>query len=214
VESEHSPIEREYSLSIPDRQLSAAAERVLSAAMRLFAEKGYQRTTVGEIQEAAGLTFGSGALYKHFPSKQAVLAEGVERFVESARAERGMLGALDQKSFAEALTSIAEAAMLGFERDRDALCIAWRDLESFPDLQEKVRTERIRATFDDFSEWLQGQADSERVLPHDSQAVAAVALSSLAFFQILKFLMHDTPAGIDEDRFVCAWTQTIAAALS
>jgi hypothetical protein len=68
---------------------------------------------------------------------------------------------------------------------------------SVPDLQEKVRTERIRATFDDFSEWLQDQADSERVLPHDSQAVAAVALSSLAFF-----------------RFVCAWTQMIAAALS
>jgi hypothetical protein len=41
-----------------------------------------------------------------------------------------------------------------------------------------------------------------------------VALGSLAFFQILKLLLHDTPAGIDEERFVHAWTQLLVAALS
>jgi AcrR family transcriptional regulator len=197
-----------------ERNLSGAAERLLAAAMRLFAEKGYERTTVGEIQEAAGLTFGSGALYKHFPSKQAVLAEGVERFVETARTERRMLEALDEVPISDALMTIAQMAMSSFDRDSDALRIVWRDLESFPDLQEKVRTERIRATFDDFSAWLGHQADLGRLQPHDSQAVAAVALSSLAFFQILKFLMHDTPAGIDEERFVDAWTQLFMGALS
>jgi AcrR family transcriptional regulator len=199
---------------MPARNLSDAAERLLGAAMELFAEKGYERTTVGEIQEAAGLTFGSGALYKHFPSKQAVLAEGIERFVDSARSERRVLGSLDDRSVADAMTTIAQLAMASFDRDSDALRIAWRDLEGFPELQAKVRTERIRATFDDFAAWLAHQADAGRLVPHDSQAVAAVALSSLAFFQLLKFLMHDTPAGVGERGFVEAWTKLFVDALS
>jgi AcrR family transcriptional regulator len=205
---------REYSLTMAERNLSDAAERLLTAAMRLFAERGYERTTVGQIQEAAGLTFGSGALYKHFPSKEAVLSEGMERFVESARTERRMLDALDNEPVSDALNAIAQMAMSSFDRDSDALRIAWRDLDNFPEIQEQVRTQRIRATFDEFSAWLKHQAELGRVRPHDSQAVAGVALGSLAFFQILKHLMHDTPAGVDEDLFVRTWTQLIAAALS
>ncbi len=197
-----------------ERKLSEAAERLLEVAMRLFAENGYERTSVGEIQEGAGLTFGSGALYKHFPSKEAVLTEVIERFVDSARSERRMLEGLEDVSVSDAMTMIARAAMSSFEADRDALRIAWRDLEAFPDLQRKVSSERIRATFDDFSAWLAHEASLGRVKVHDSQAVAAVALSSLAFFQILKHLLHDTPAGLDENRFVEAWAQLFAGALT
>ena len=195
-----------------ESNLTPAAERILSAAMRLFAEKGYERTAVGEIQEAAGLTFGSGALYKHFPTKEAVLAAGIERFVEAARTERRVLTALDEEPLVDALNAIGRLAMSAFDREKDALRIAWRDLESFPDLQEKVRSDRIRATFDDFSWWLRRQADLGRMVLDDSQAVAAVALSSLAFFQLLKHLMHDTPGGVSEDQFVDAWTRMITRA--
>jgi AcrR family transcriptional regulator len=194
--------------------LSPAAERVLAAAMTLFAEKGYERTTVGEIQEAAGLTFGSGALYKHFPSKEAVLTEGIRRFVDQARTERGLLAALDDLSIPDALTAVARQAMASFARDADALRIAWRDLESFPALLEQVRTERIRATFDEFGAWLAQQDSEGRITTHDPQAVAAVALSALAFFQLLTFLLHDTPAGLSEDRFVEAWSELFAYALT
>jgi AcrR family transcriptional regulator len=194
-----------------DGNRTPAAERLLNAAMRLFAERGYDRTTVGEIQEAAGLTFGSGALYKHFPTKEAVLAAGVDRFVEAARTERKLLTELGDQPLLEALHAIGALAMAAFDRESDALRIAWRDLERFPDLQEKVRSERIRATFDDFSWWLRHQAASGRAEFDDAQAVAAVALSSLAFFQLLRHLMHDTPGGVSEERFLDAWTTMIAA---
>jgi AcrR family transcriptional regulator len=197
-----------------DATLTPAAERLLTAAMTLFAQKGYDRTSVGEIQEAAGLTFGSGALYKHFVSKEAVLAAGMDRFVEHATNQRSSLAALDDWPLTEAMSVIGQLAMSSFAEDQDALRIAWRDLEAFPSLQEKVRTERIRATFDDFAAWLGRQAEAERVPAHDSQAVAAVALSSLAFFQLLRFLLHDTPGGVDEERFVAAWAGLFAGALS
>jgi AcrR family transcriptional regulator len=194
--------------------LSPAAERLLAAATELFATKGYERTTVGEIQEAAGLTFGSGALYKHFASKEAVLTEVIERFVEHAREGRSLLGSLDEVAIPDALAAIATNAMASFAADADALRIAWRDLEAFPELQAKVRTERIRATYDEFAAWLAHQESEGRVTAHDPQAVAAVALSALAFFQLLTFLLHDTPGGLSQDRFVAAWSELFAYALT
>ena len=48
-------------------------QRLLAAATRLFAERGYDRTSVQEIVEAAGVT--KGALYHYFGSKDDLLHE-------------------------------------------------------------------------------------------------------------------------------------------
>jgi AcrR family transcriptional regulator len=197
-----------------DRTLTPAAERLLDAAMRLFAQKGYEETTVGEIQEAAGLTFGSGALYKHFASKEAVLSEGVDRLLAAARRQQAELGLPDDRAIPEALRAMAQSAMKAFAAEKDLLRIAWRDLDPFPELQEKVRTERIRTSFDEFASWLAHQDAEGRVSTHDPAAVAAVAFSALAFFALLSVLLHDTPGGLSEERFVTAWSELFAYALT
>lgn len=51
---------------------AATRDLVLREARRLFAEQGYEATSVADIQAAAGLAPGSGALYKHFRSKRAL----------------------------------------------------------------------------------------------------------------------------------------------
>lgn len=57
--------------------LRAAREAaILSAALRIFAERGYGGARIEDIAEAAGI--GKGTLYVYFPSKQALL-EGVVR---------------------------------------------------------------------------------------------------------------------------------------
>jgi AcrR family transcriptional regulator len=56
---------------------------VLDAAMALFAERGYTRTTVGDIEREAGLSPRSGAMYQHFDSKQHVLHEALERQLDA-----------------------------------------------------------------------------------------------------------------------------------
>lgn len=66
----------------PDRAKSGVAkrgrtsvprERILSAAARLFRERGYQRTTVRDIASAVGIL--SGSLFHHFRSKEEMLLE-------------------------------------------------------------------------------------------------------------------------------------------
>ncbi|MGW0083688.1 ScbR family autoregulator-binding transcription factor [Streptomyces sp. NPDC003393] len=49
-------------------------EAILEAAAQVFDERGYQAATIGEVLNRSGVT--KGALYFHFPSKQA-LAQGV-----------------------------------------------------------------------------------------------------------------------------------------
>lgn len=57
-------------------------DRLLQAAMELFARQGYACTSIADIQQACGLSRGSGALYKHFPSKRALLQEATRRQVQ------------------------------------------------------------------------------------------------------------------------------------
>jgi AcrR family transcriptional regulator len=51
-----------------------ARERLALAALDLFAERGYENTTVIDIAERAGLT--KSTFFRHFPDKREVLAGG------------------------------------------------------------------------------------------------------------------------------------------
>ena len=63
-------------------------ERILLAALRLFAEDGYEAVSVSDIAQELGVT--KGALYKHYKSKRAIfdsiLRRMEERDAEQARA--------------------------------------------------------------------------------------------------------------------------------
>jgi AcrR family transcriptional regulator len=62
-----------------------ARERILSAAFALFQESGYEGTSVNRIARAARMT--PAAIYWHFPSKQALLAEMLKGMYERSFAE-------------------------------------------------------------------------------------------------------------------------------
>src|SRR6185312_10994838 len=53
-----------------------ARERLVSSALHLFTDQGYDETTVTEIAERAGLT--KSTFFRHFPDKREVLAAGQE----------------------------------------------------------------------------------------------------------------------------------------
>src|SRR5262245_46703801 len=65
---------------VPPRPDGTAStrERLMAVAMRLFAEKGFSGTTVGNIEGAAGLTPRGGGFYRHFRSKEDILNASVD----------------------------------------------------------------------------------------------------------------------------------------
>ena len=69
--------------------MSARRNELTRQAARLFAEKGYHGTSIGEIAEALGVQ--KGSLYAHIQSKQDLL---YETMVEGARAFHAGLDAI------------------------------------------------------------------------------------------------------------------------
>jgi AcrR family transcriptional regulator len=60
----------------------ATRQRIVNAAMELFAEAGYQATGLGDIIERAQMT--KGALYYHFDSKEALATAIIEEGSDTA----------------------------------------------------------------------------------------------------------------------------------
>lgn len=61
------------------RRAEARPDEVLDAALELFTERGFTRTTVDQVAKRAGLS--KGTVYLYFPSKKALLAGLVRRAV-------------------------------------------------------------------------------------------------------------------------------------
>ena len=66
----------------PAEETAEKHERILSEAARLFRERGLSGVSVGDLMKAADLTH--GAFYNHFESKQALVADCIDRVREDA----------------------------------------------------------------------------------------------------------------------------------
>jgi AcrR family transcriptional regulator len=62
-------------------------ERILDVAVEEFGEKGFAGARIREIERRAGLRAGTGSLYRHFESKEALLQEAVAYEVARCRAD-------------------------------------------------------------------------------------------------------------------------------
>lgn len=187
---------------------SPAAQRILREAMRLFAERGYERTSIADIQAAAGLAPGSGALYKHFPSKEAVLTAGLDEFIAGAERARELIRTVPGRAD-EALGILGHAAMHMLEDERDVLRIVYRELDAFPALRDEVRERRMQGTYATLAEWLRDRADRGELRVEDPEATAAVLLGAITSFRVFQTLLGESPAHVDEDRFVRAWLRVM-----
>jgi AcrR family transcriptional regulator len=188
-------------------------ERLVNQATRLFAQRGYAATSVADIQLACGLTGGSGALYKHFPSKRALLDAVVRRHLD-----RLMQGAQDVTEGAPSdprvyLRLVGDSVLDAIERDRDLLRIIFRDLDSFPELLEEIWEGVLENLYRRLTDWVEGERRAGRLHVDDPAATASVLLASLTYYQILDSLIGRAPGGIERDRYLDAWVAHATASL-
>jgi AcrR family transcriptional regulator len=188
-------------------------DRMVEAGMTLFGERGYDATSVADIQVACGLTAGSGALYKHFPSKQALLAEGLHRYVASVgRSRDGLMEVLPDDP-RQALEMIADAVAAAMAGDGPVIRVVLRDLERFPDLLAELWDGLLAALYVEIADWLRALQDRGSVAITDPAATAAVLLASLTYYRILQALIARTPGDVDLAAFLAAWVDSAAATL-
>jgi AcrR family transcriptional regulator len=188
----------------------ASRERILDAALRLFAEQGYADTSVADVQSACGLSSGSGALYKHFPSKQALLEAGIERelvHLEGVRLARRMFA--DVFDFRSELEVLGRFVLMELDAERDVLRILLKDADRFPKLLAAARTKLLEPMYEVFSDWMRGHLHAGHIDVDDVDATAAVALGAIIQYRASEVLLGGPPPGMDEERFLQAWARIV-----
>src|SRR3954451_7688107 len=113
-------------------------QQILDTAAALFADRGFHGVSVADLGAACGIS--GPALYKHFPSKQAMLAEMLVSISEE------LLRVGTQRVTEAVDPAAAVAALIDWHvdfalRHRPLIVVQDRDWESLPlEARERVRT--------------------------------------------------------------------------
>lgn len=187
-------------------------ERLLEAATGLFASKGYAATSVADIQLACGLTGGSGALYKHFRSKRAVLEAIVDRHVATMAAGEQVLAELPDDP-RQVLRLMVTEVWAGIDRDREPLRVLLRDLDPFPDLLERMWLGVTAHVYGGLTSWLISERDRGHITLADPAATSGVLFASLTYHRLLDVLIGRVPGDIEPERYADAWVEQASMVL-
>jgi AcrR family transcriptional regulator len=120
-------------------------DRIMQAALKLFMEQGYQKTSIARIETEAGLVPRAGALYRHFESKQALLVEVAKVYVSERPEEFGLDRLADFGDTRSELVAVAlkyEEAMIR-QKPFARLIEEIRLLDFGADLQEELNTDMM-----------------------------------------------------------------------
>ena len=121
---------------------AAVPRRLLAAATRLFADRGYDRTSVQEIVEAAGVT--KGALYHYFGSKEDLLQEIYARVLRLQQERLDAFAHADAPVEQRLRDAAADVVVTTIENLDDA-AIFFRSMHHLgPERNRQVRAERRR----------------------------------------------------------------------
>jgi AcrR family transcriptional regulator len=155
--------------------VSARRNELTRQAARLFAEKGYHGTSIGEIAEALGVQ--KGSLYAHIKSKQDLL---YETMLEGARAFHGGLDAIpDELPVTEKIRLALRSHLRVVADQLDVATVfvqEWRYLEG--ERREEILLERRRYEERIRSLFREGRELGELRTDLDDATAALLALSA------------------------------------
>lgn len=104
-------------------------ERLLTAGLKVFSQKGYTGATTKEIAREAGIA--EVTLFRHFPSKEK-LFEAVINNYSFLPALKGLLPALKDMEYGDALSEIAKRFLERLTERRDLIRIMHAELPRYP----------------------------------------------------------------------------------
>ncbi|MFE3249149.1 TetR/AcrR family transcriptional regulator [Streptomyces sp. NPDC059209] len=186
--------------------------RILTEAMRLFGELGYTATTISKIEGAAGLSPGSGALYKHFRSKKDILSFGLRERIRKEDALTTLLGTEDPATEPRALLrAVAKSGLERLAYERDVNRILVRDLAAFPELLEEFRTAEVARNHAALTRLLRTHA-APGVPDTDWSAVAAILQDALSHYWLMADIYGGVhPTGVTEAAYLDTLTDLALA---
>lgn len=150
---------------------AATREKILQAALRVFADKGYHRGIVDDVVRASGTS--KGAVYHHFPNKEALFLALVDEFASHLAA--GVAQAIAARRGALAKVEGAlQAVLVTFARHRQLARILLLEAVSLGPTYEAKRAE-VHRRFADLIQGYLDEAAAEGSIPPLDTGVATLA---------------------------------------
>lgn len=196
--------------ALPTRQ------RLLDSALRLFAERGFAATRVGDIESAAGLQPRRGALYKHFASKTSLLEEAVEGHLAIVRRAADQLNtirdldvAVDPETARALLAAMARWLLAELDSQRPLIAIFERDGDRLPDLRDRFRDELINVGYGAAAKLL-GRLGVRPA--RQARSLAVVLVGSLINSRRDRWTFGATALNFGDDALIDTWATVALAA--
>lgn len=184
-------------------------ERLITEAMRLFSAKGFEATSVSQIEAAAGLAAGSGALYRHFKSKDALLDAGIDRQLDRRHAMRDIralfagLGDLHAE-----LTVLGRYLLSVIDEELQLLQIAARTPAGHSARLDTAYAALIDGLNAELADWITTWAPA--LAKDDRVVLAALGVNGILATRFTTSLFHQSDARVPDDRYLAEWTAILA----
>jgi AcrR family transcriptional regulator len=113
--------------------------RILQAAQRLFAAKGFEGTTTRDLAQTAGVA--EGTLFRYFANKKAILVEvATSGWVDILT---DLLTELSEMGSYKAIAQVMRRRMWNLQKNADIMRVCFMEVQFHPDLRDRIQTEVI-----------------------------------------------------------------------
>ncbi|GBG36225.1 TetR/AcrR family transcriptional regulator [Mycobacterium montefiorense] len=189
---------------------TSTRDRLVGEAMRLFSAKGFDATSVSQIEAAAGLAAGSGALYHHFKSKEELLNAGIDRQLDRRSAMRDI-----RALFAGLGDMHAELTVLGryllsvVDEEIELLQIAARTSAGRSARLDTAYAALVDTLNTELAEWITTWAPA--MTQEQATVLAALGVNGILGARFATNLFHQPEAQVADDPYLAEWTEVLGA---
>lgn len=184
-------------------------ERLLRAGLTLFARQGFTETSVGEIEAAAGLQPRRGALYRHFPTKEALLEAAVARHFEAVQQVNLELFAARGADSRSVALIFGRWLLDDLDAQREMTHILEREGERLVHLRDQFRADAdagFQAVKSVVESWLR-----ERSATLDASVLAVTLMGGVVNFRRSAWTLGAAPLGLGDDQFLESFGDIVAS---
>ena len=150
--------------------------KILQAALRLFARKGYDRTTTKYLAKSAGVA--EGTLFRYFPNKKAILVQVATKGWVDILTD--LLTELSEMGSYKAVSQVMRRRMLNMRQNSDLMRVCFIEAQYHPELQETIQAEVIDKMTDVAEAFFETAMSKGIYRPMNPKIVAKVFLGIFA----------------------------------
>jgi AcrR family transcriptional regulator len=166
--------------------------KILQAALKLFAQRGYSGTTTRDLAQAAGVA--EGTLFRHFENKKAILvAVASQGWVEILT---DLLTELSEMASYKAIGQVMQRRMLNLHRNSALMRVCFMEAQFHPELREQIQTEVIGKMIDVAEAFFQTAMDRGVYRPMNARMVARVFLGMFTVAGFSQETLGDTAGSV------------------